>query len=61
MMLVHSVVIMLVLFVVMHYGIGQAVAVAEDRSVAIGGLVLLYMVAFGHGLPKRLNPNLAMI
>ena len=59
-MLVHSVVIMLMLFMLMHLGAGQPVAVAEDRSVAMGGLVLLYMVAFGHGLPIRLNPNLAV-
>ena len=32
--------------------------VAENRSVLIAGLVMAYMVAFGHGAPVKLNENL---
>jgi hypothetical protein len=31
---------------------------AEDRSVLLGAIVLVYMVLFGHGLPKRINRNI---
>jgi hypothetical protein len=32
--------------------------VAENRSVLIAGLVMAYMVAFGHGAPGKLNEKL---
>ena len=38
--------------------LGQGQAVAEDRSVLIGAIVLAYMVLFGHGLPNKVNPNI---
>lgn len=58
MMLLHSLVIGVILYVVMVYVLGQKQVVAENRSVLIGGLALVYMVLFGHGLPTRLNKNL---
>lgn len=58
MMAVHSIIIGVLAFLVMRYGLGQSVMKAENRSVALTGFVLLYMVLFGHGLPTRLNPNL---
>ncbi len=57
-MLMHSVVIGLVLYVIMVYVLQQKQEVAVDRTLVISGLVLAYMVAFGHGLPNTLNKNL---
>lgn len=59
-MVVHSVVLALVLYLVMRYALGQSAAVAEDRSVLLGALILAYMVLFGHGLPKRVNPRISL-
>ena len=58
MMLFHSLLIMLLSFVIMRYVLGQSRGVAEDRSVLLGGVALVYMVLFGHGLPDRVNPNI---
>ena len=60
MMVVHSLLIGLVLYLLMVFALRQSQAVAETRSVFIAGLVLVYMVAFGHGLPNRLNGHLKM-
>ena len=57
-MLLHSVIIGLVLFVVMVYLLKQKQDVAIDRTLVISGLVLVYMVVFGHGLPTKVNKNL---
>jgi hypothetical protein len=54
----HSVLIAIVLYVIMIFILGQNQAVAEDRSVLIGAIVLAYMVLFGHGLPNKVNPNI---
>jgi hypothetical protein len=32
--------------------------VAENRSIIIGSLILIYMIVFGHDIPKNINPNL---
>jgi len=57
MMLFHALLIIAALYVFMLYVLGQRQCVAEDRSVAIGAVALLYMVLYGHGLPGRVNPN----
>ena len=57
MMLFHALLIIAALNVFMLYVLGQRQCVAEDRSVAIGAVALLYMVLYGHGLPGRVNPN----
>lgn len=57
-MLVHSAIIALILYGVMVFLLKQRPSVAEDRSVLFGGLVLVYMVLFGHGMPSRINRNL---
>jgi uncharacterized membrane-anchored protein len=60
-MLLHSVVIGLLLFVIMAYVLKQKQEVAIDRTLVISGLVLVYMVAFGHGLPTKINKNLKFL
>ena len=58
MMVIHSVVIALVLYIIMVYALKQNYMVAETRSVFLGGVVLLYMLMFGHGLPVKINKML---
>jgi hypothetical protein len=55
-MVLHSVIIGVLLYVLMRFGLGQQANVAENRSILIAAFVLIYMILFGHGLPTRLNP-----
>jgi len=54
-MLLHSVMIGIVLYMIMIFGLGQQQIVAENRSILIASGVLIYMILFGHGLPVQLN------
>jgi hypothetical protein len=58
MMLMHSVIIGILLYLFMIYTLGQKPIVAENRSVLLSALILVYMILFGHGLPKSINKNL---
>ena len=58
MMVVHSVIIGILLYLFMIYILGQKQIVAENRSVLIAALILVYMILFGHGLPTSINKNL---
>lgn len=58
MMVLHSLLIGVVLYFGMVYGLQQSPMVAENRSVVIGAVILIYMVVFGHDLPGRINPML---
>lgn len=58
MMLLHSVLIGILLYVFMLYILGQTQVVAENRSILIAALVLVYMIVFGHGLPTSINKQL---
>ena len=58
MMLLHSLVIGVLLYLFMIFVIGQKQAVAENRSILIGALALVYMILFGHGLPNSINKSL---
>lgn len=57
-MVVHSVVIGVVLYVVMRFVLGQSQAKAENRSILLAAVVLIYMIVFGHGLPTKVNKAL---
>lgn len=57
MMLLHSVLVGIVLYVFMVFILKQNKSVAENRSILIGALVLIYMILFGHGLPTKINKN----
>jgi uncharacterized membrane-anchored protein len=57
-MVLHSVVIGLVLYLLMVFVFNQSPKMAEYRSVLVAAVVLIYMVLFGHGLPTRLNKDL---
>ena len=57
-MVVHSAIIGLLLYLVMIFGLSQPPSVAENRSVLIAAVVLIYMIVFGHGLPVQINKML---
>jgi hypothetical protein len=57
-MVLHSVIISVLLYIIMVFIMKQNQMVAENRSVLIGALVLAYMVLFGHGLPTKINKGL---
>lgn len=58
MMILHSFVIGVLLYLFMIFVLGQRQVVAENRSILLAALVLIYMIMFGHGLPKSINSNL---
>jgi len=57
-MIVHSLIIGVLLYIFMIFALGQNAVVAENRSILIAALLLVYMILFGHGLPTKLNKNL---
>ena len=57
-MLGHSILIGIIIYVVLVFMVKTEKDVAENRSVLIAGLVMAYMVAFGHGAPGKLNEKL---
>ena len=58
MMLAHSVFLGILIYLFMIYALGQNKLVAENRSLLISALILMYMILFGHGLPTSINKNL---
>ena len=58
MMLMHSVIIGILLYLIMTFILGQKQVVAENRSILLSAVVLIYMILFGHGLPGSINKNL---
>lgn len=54
-MLLHSVIIGLILYILMVFVFKQNETVAENRSILISALILIYMILFGHGIPGELN------
>ena len=57
-MLVHSVIFGLLMYIFMIFVLGQKQLVAENRSILLSALVLVYMILFGHGLPTSINKTL---
>jgi hypothetical protein len=58
MMLLHSVIIGIFLYLFMIYVLGQKQVVAENRSILLAAVILIYMILFGHGMPTSINKNL---
>ena len=56
-MLSHSVLIGVVLYFFMIY-LGQTQLMAENRSILLASLSLVYMILFGHGMPGPINKGL---
>ena len=57
-MLMHSAIIGILLYLFMIFILGQKQVVAENRSILLAALILVYMILFGHGLPSSINKNL---
>ena len=57
-MFIHSAIITVILYVIMKFLLKQSDMVAEDRSILIGALTLVYMIMFGHSLPTHINKNI---
>lgn len=57
-MVLHSLMIGVLLYIFMVFILKQNSAVAENRSIILAALILIYMVLFGHGLPRNMNKNL---
>jgi putative effector of murein hydrolase len=55
MMLVHSIIISVILYIIMKFFLKQPETMSINRSILIGAFVLIYMILFGHGLPTHLN------
>ncbi len=58
MMFIHSTIIAIVLYIIMKFILKQSEMVAQDRSILIGALTLVYMILFGHKLPTHINKNI---
>jgi len=58
MMLLHSLIIGVLLYILMFFILGQRQIVAENRSILLAVLILIYMILFGHRLPSSINKNL---
>jgi len=58
MMLVHSVIIGILLYLFMIFALGQNHVVAENRSILLAAFILAYMILFGHGMPTSINKSL---
>ena len=58
MMIVHSILLGVFLYIIMVYALGQRAIVAENRSILIAAGVLIYMIMFGHGWPTSINKNI---
>lgn len=57
-MLFHSVIIGILLYIFMVYVLGQNQIIAENRTILLSALILVYMMLFGHGLPTSINKKL---
>ena len=58
MMLLHSVIIAFVIYLVMIFVFRRDQMVAENTSLLLGAVILVYMILFGHGLPTNINKKL---
>ena len=47
MMLLHSAIICIILYIFMVYALGQKTDIAENRSLLISAVILIYMILMG--------------
>lgn len=55
MMILHSVIFGVLIYLFMIFILGQNQIVAENRSILFAAVILIYMILFGHGLPSSIN------
>jgi hypothetical protein len=51
-MLIHSIVIAFLLYLILHFWMNYSRVVAQKYSIIVGIIVLIYMLVFGHQLPR---------
>lgn len=59
-MVLHAAIVGIVAYVIMLNVLKQPQPMAEDRSILVGAVVLVYMLVFGHNMPSKdvLNQNI---
>jgi hypothetical protein len=57
-MLLHSLIIGILLYLFMVFVLGQDKIIAENRSILLAAIILIYMILFGHGLPTSINKKI---
>lgn len=58
MMVLHSAFISVIVYIIMVYVLKQNYMIAETRSVFLGGILLIYMLMYGHSFPGKINKML---
>ena len=58
MMFLHALIIGVILYLLMVYVLKQTAVVAENRSILLAAIVLIYMILFGHGMPTKISKGL---
>jgi len=58
MMVFHSIIITIILYVIMKFLLKQSELKSQNRSILIGAFVLIYMILFGHSLPNKINKDI---
>jgi hypothetical protein len=53
----HSLIIGVISYLLMVYGLNQSQSMAENRSVLVAAFACVYMVAFGHKAPSMNSLN----
>ena len=51
-MILHSIVITFLLYLILHFWMNYSRVVAQKYSIVVGIAVLIYMLIFGHQLPR---------
>jgi hypothetical protein len=57
-MALHSFIIGILLYFLMTVIFGLNATISENRSILISSVMLIYMILFGHDLPKSINRNI---
>jgi hypothetical protein len=56
--LLHSIILGVLLYFFMLFVLKQSYSVSQDRSMLLAALAFIYMMLFGHSLPKSINRNI---
>lgn len=52
MMILHAIFVAIIVYIILKFLIGQPAVVARRNSIWVGIFVLIYMLVFGHRLPR---------
>lgn len=56
--LLHAAILGVLLYFIMVFVLKQSYSVAQDRSMLLAAVAFVYMLLFGHSLPKSVNRNI---